>query len=361
MRSLAHHHVIISDEEYELPYSKGLMASAIMATGLAPARAFHVAEVIEDQLAGSGLPHVSRAELNGLALDVLRAEVGDRWAESFANWQRALRLDVPLVILLGGATGVGKSTIATMLASRLGVTRVIPTDAIREVMRSMVTAELFPTLHTSSYDTGRLVRTPLPRSADPVVIGFREQTAAVSVGVEALIQRAVEEGTDLIVEGAHLVPGFVDLTRFEGGAVVVPMVVTVDDEEAHRSHILKRASEARNRPSERYLDLFGNIRKMQRYIKSLALQHGVAIVPSYNLDATLSHVIELVVSQAIEAAPGQPAAGSPRGAARKPGPAAVAPARTKTPRRADGPVPASRAGLGPRRRKGALTMPGGDQ
>ena len=296
-------HVVVSDNEYQLPYSKGLTASAIMATGLSPARAFVVAEVIEDRLEESGEPSITRDELNKLTLDVLRAEVGDRYAQSFAKWQMVQRLDIPLVILLGGATGVGKSTIATMLASRLGITRVIPTDAVREVMRSMFTAELFPTLHTSSFDAARLVRNPLPRNADPVVIGFREQTSAVSVGIDALIQRAIDEGTDLILEGAHLVPGFLDYSRFKGKAVVVPLVVTVDEADVHRSHFLQRAREARNRPSERYLDLFDNIRKMQRYVKSLALQHGVAIVPSYNLDATLSHIIDLVVGQAFEAVP----------------------------------------------------------
>jgi 2-phosphoglycerate kinase len=300
-------HVVVSDNENQLPYSKGLMASAIMATGLAPARAFVVAEVIEERLEESGAPSITRQQLNDLALDVLRAEVGDRYAQSFAKWQMVQRLDIPLVILLGGATGVGKSTIATMLASRLGITRVIPTDAVREVMRSMFTAELFPTLHTSSFDAARLVRNPLPRNADPVVIGFREQTSAVSVGIDALIQRAIDEGTDLILEGAHLVPGFLDYSRFKGKAVVVPLVVTVDEADLHRSHFLQRAREARNRPSERYLDLFDNIRKMQRYVKSLALQHGVAIVPSYNLDATLSQIIDLVVGQAFEAVPGDAA------------------------------------------------------
>jgi 2-phosphoglycerate kinase len=348
MSSLAHHHVIISDEEYQLPYSKGLMASAIMATGLAPARAFHVAEVIEDRLVQTGLPQVCRKDLDDLALEVLRAEVGNRWAESYANWQRVMSLDVPLVILLGGATGVGKSTIATMLASRLGITRVIPTDAIREVMRSMLSAEMFPTLHTSSYDTAGLVRGPLPRSADPVIVGFSEQTAALSVGVEALIQRAVAEGTDLILEGAHLVPGFVDLARFEGSAVVVPMVVTVDDEEAHRSHILKRASEAGSRPAERYLELFQNIRKMQRYLKSMALQYGVAIVPSYNLDATLSQVIELVVSSAIGAVPAPADVAVPGEApSRAPQRAAVAAARPAARTTSGGArSPARRAGRG---------------
>jgi hypothetical protein len=35
----------------------------------------------------------------------------------------------------------------------------------------------------------------------------------------------------------------------------------------------------------------------------LALQHNVAVVQSYNLDATLSQVIDLVVSQAFKAVP----------------------------------------------------------
>lgn len=295
-------HVVVTNQEYELPYSKGLMASEIMATGLAPARAFHVAEVIEERLHASGRLTISRDELHALALDVLRDQVGAKYAEPFAKWLQVLRLDKPLVILLGGATGVGKSTIATMLASRLGITRVVPTDAIREVMRSMLTADLFPTLHTSLFEVGKLVRSPLPFSADPSIIGFREQTAAVTVGIEALVERAVDEGTDLIVEGAHVVPGFLKLDRFAGKAVAVQLVVTVDEEETHRSHFLRRARESRNRPPDRYLENFDNIRKLQRYVRSLALQHGVPTVPSYGLDATLSQVIELVVGQAIEAA-----------------------------------------------------------
>ena len=129
-------HVVITDQEYELPYSKGLMASSIMATGLAPARAFHVAEVIEQRLHALQAPSITRDQLNALAREVLGDEVGIRYAESFAKWQMVNRLELPLVVLLGGATGVGKSTIATMLASRLGITRVIPTDAIREVLRA---------------------------------------------------------------------------------------------------------------------------------------------------------------------------------------------------------------------------------
>ena len=77
---------------------------------------------------------------------------GDRYAKNYLRWREVESLDVPLVILIGGATGVGKSTIATQLAARMGIVRVVATDAIREVMRSMFSPELMPTLHMSSFE-----------------------------------------------------------------------------------------------------------------------------------------------------------------------------------------------------------------
>ena len=102
-----------------------------------------------------------------------------------------------------------------------------------------------------------------------------------------------------------MVPGFLKLERFAGKAVAVQLVVTVDEEEIHRSHFLRRSRETRNRPPDRYLDNFDKIRKLQRYVRSLALQHGVPTIPSYSLDATLSQVIDLVVGQAFEAVPAE--------------------------------------------------------
>lgn len=303
MTATGHRHVHSGAHEHGMPYSKGLTAARIMATGLAPARAFQVAETVEQRLRSSGRPLVTGPELNTLVLDVLTEEVGAPYDDSYAKWLVVSQLDRPLVILVGGATGVGKSTVATMLANRLGITRVIPTDAVREVMRSMFSREIMPTIHTSSFDAARLLRHPLPRRADPVLIGFGEQASAVGVGVEALIARAVDERTDLVLEGAHLVPGFIDLSRFAGPAVVVHAVITVDDEDAHRRHFRVRSHDVRNRPAERYLDYFANIRKQQEYVKALALEHDVPIIPSTTLDVTLARTIEVVFNRAMAAVP----------------------------------------------------------
>ena len=42
----------------------------------------------------------------------------------------------PRLLVISGATGVGKSTTATQLAADLKFSRLISTDAIREIMRA---------------------------------------------------------------------------------------------------------------------------------------------------------------------------------------------------------------------------------
>ncbi len=164
---------IVVHAGHGLPYSKGLMAQAISATGLAQERAFELARKIEQRLDANGGGEIDIAALQTLAEEVLLAEEGEATARRYRNWRRLDHLDRPLVMLLGGTTGVGKSTIATHLAHRLGIVRVVATDgSIREVMRSMLSPELMPTLHVSSFQTDTVFREPTRRS-DARFSGFR--------------------------------------------------------------------------------------------------------------------------------------------------------------------------------------------
>jgi 2-phosphoglycerate kinase len=300
-------HILISDREPGLPYSKGLMASRVMVTGLSPFRAYQVAERIEEVLRARGAESVTWPDLNAIAVRVLGEMAGDRYAKNFLRWQEVQALDIPLVLLIGGATGVGKSTIATQIAARLGIVRLVATDAIREVMRGLFSEELMPTLYVSSFNADEALREPPPRAADKVIVGFREQTAAVAVGIQALIRRAAEEGTSAIIEGAHVVPGFVDLEPWQDRVVAVPVIISVDDEDLHRGHFVVRERETPARPLDRYQKGFANIRKVQKYIRSQALSHGVPVIPNYSLDQAIGAVIDLVVQRMTdrhEAAPG---------------------------------------------------------
>jgi 2-phosphoglycerate kinase len=292
--------IVIRDEKHGLPYSKGLMASSIMATGLPPSQAYHVATQIEDRLVASKRQAVSMQDLRRVALETITASVGEEYAVKFQQWQALSKLDKPLVILIGGTTGVGKSTIASEMGHRLGITRIISTDAIREVMRAVFSQELMPALYDSSFNAWRTLRVPLPESSDPIIIGFREQASVISVGIKALIERAIKEGTNQIIEGVHIVPGFVDLASFAEQAFIIPMIITVDDEDLHRSHFYIRELETEGfRPFERYRANFDNIRKVGDYIEDLAADHKIPAISSHNLDLTVSVVLEAIIGQVI--------------------------------------------------------------
>jgi 2-phosphoglycerate kinase len=311
-------HIVITDREPGLPFSKGLMASQVMVTGLSPYRAYQVAEAIEDRLRAQGLASVTSDELSDLALTVIDEIAGERYAKNFVRWREVERLDVPLVILIGGTTGVGKSTIATQLAARLGIVRVVATDAIREVMRSMLSSELLPTLHTSSFHADRALREPPGTSSDALLLGFREQTASVAVGINALVERAATEGTSIVIEGAHIVPGFVDLESHRDRILAVPFILGVEDEGRHLSHFATRENAVASRPAKRYAAGFENIRRLQRYVKSQALSHGVPVLPNYSFDQAIAAVMDLVMEHTTQRAreinatpltePGPPAA-----------------------------------------------------
>ena len=111
--------------------------------------------------------------------------------------------DRPLVILIGGATGTGKSTVATEVAYTLGITRLTSTDSIRQTLRAFFSYEFMPAIHHSSFSAGEAI----PDADDPLVAGFLEQSRTVLVGVQASIDRALQEGWSIILRGRPPRPG----------------------------------------------------------------------------------------------------------------------------------------------------------
>lgn len=292
----SHPPIWISDKRHGLPFSKGLLARSFTATGLPPGRAYAAAQAIQDGLREKGESQITVGKLRKLSRETLREMAGDEYAERYERLQELGKIDKPLIVLIGGTTGVGKSTIATEVAHRLGITRFVSTDSIREVMRGIFSQDLLPAIYESSFDAWRALRVPVPDGADPVIVGFREQTAAVSTGVERLIRRSIHEGVSMVIEGVHLVPGYLDPKSFED-AWVVPIIITVDDEESHRSHFyIREVQTDGTRPFERYRGNFDNIRLLGHYIDDLAAEHSIPVIHSHQLDRTVADTLEHVVN-----------------------------------------------------------------
>jgi 2-phosphoglycerate kinase len=286
--------------EHGLPYSKGMMARALMAVGVAPQRAYELAVRIEHDLAARGADVAELERIDELAAEILGQEEGGGAVRQLRRFRELRDLDLPLVILIGGATGTGKSTIATELAYRLGITRVTSTDFIRQTMRAFFSREFMPTIHFSSFEAGHGLPAEEQETGDPVLLGFLEQTRNVLVGVHASIDRALEEGWSMVLEGVHLVPGM--LPAAIPGAVVVSCVLESADEDRHASHFSVRniASDER-RPMTKYLEHLTDIRRIQRYIVGRARKAGVPVIENVDVERTLGDVMELVVCAAEQA------------------------------------------------------------
>ena len=274
---------IVVHKGHGLPYSKGLTAQALSATGLSPERSFELARIVERRLDELRAGEIDTARLGDLTEQVLLVEEGEAAVRRYRNWRRLDRLERPLVVFLGGTTGVGKSTLATMLASRLGITRVIATDVIRQVLRAFFTHEAMPSVHHSAFDAGGIE-------------GYQAQAERVATGIAAIIERAAAEGKPLVVEGVHVVPGTLEAVAGDR-CVPVEALLVVEDEELHRGHFSHRPGK---RPPERYLARFEDIRVLQAHLASRARAEGVRVVDNVNVDETLALLMDLVLDAVSE-------------------------------------------------------------
>jgi 2-phosphoglycerate kinase len=278
-----------------LPYSKGLMARALIAAGVSAERAYRLARRIEVDLAERDARTVELERLEELAVEVLGDESGTAAVSKLRRFAELQALDLPIVLLIGGATGTGKSTVATEAAHRLGITRVTSTDFIRQTIRAFFSEDFMPSVHHSSFEAGASVADA--ETGDPTLLGFLDQTRNVLVGVEAAIERAIREGWSLVLEGIHLVPGMVP-AHIEG-ALLVHVVLRIPSEDVHRTHFhIRDATSGGVRPMDRYIEHMSDIRRIQDYIVGRAKKAGTPVIDNANPDQATSDVMELVLSSA---------------------------------------------------------------
>jgi 2-phosphoglycerate kinase len=279
----------------ELPYSKGLMARALIAVGVPADRAYTLAQRIELDLAERGEPSIDVERLLVLAREVVGDAEGERAVNRLRRLSDLQALDVPIIVLIGGSTGTGKSTVAAEVAHRLGITRVASTDFIRQTMRAFFSPEFMPTIHFSSFEAGQALDEEV--TGDPMVLGFVDQCRHVCVGVEAALRRALTEGWSMVLEGVHLVPGM--LPAELEGALLVHVVIEIGDEEVHRMHFqIRDMTTGGIRAMDKYLDHIDDIRRVQTYITSRARRENVPVVENANVERTIDQVIELVMQSA---------------------------------------------------------------
>jgi 2-phosphoglycerate kinase len=282
--------ILVTRGRSGVPFSKGILSQSLQASGIEPNISYSLAMTIEKTLLRRKGHEVNSDELRDLTVNTLRRTYGPSYANRYLLWRRLKQPIDPLIILIGGTAGTGKSTLAVELAHRLGITRVISTDSVREVMRIMFSPELMPTIHKSSFDAWKAYDLPEGVRDDQVIAAFMEQAMRVSVGIYALMERALNEKMSSIIDGVHIVPGFIK-RDYAKNALVCKMVITTGDKSIHRERFVIRGQQASTRRADKYLNNFDSIRKIQDFIVYHADKNNVPVFDNVDFDQTVAAIL----------------------------------------------------------------------
>ena len=284
------------------PFSRLEYQHCLENIGLTSEEAMDVVATVYKHLVDRRIEILSSRRLGELTYRYLRqsSELGPAVAHRWLVWRDFVNSGRPLIYLIGGTAGCGKSTIATMLANRLDIVRSQSTDMLREVMRIMMPEQLMPVLHTSSFTAW----TALPGQPEAInhevsetllVNGYRSQADLLAVAIEAVVQRALRERVSLIMEGVHIHPAMVEKLEINADAVVMPIMLGVLKRKQLQRRIRGRGTDVPQRRADRYLKHFDEIWRLQSYLLSEADRADIPIVVNSDRDKVFREIMRITI------------------------------------------------------------------
>lgn len=286
--------IVQSEDGQKVPFSRAHHQRGLESCGLSYAEAAGITQALYAHLIDKRRTAIKSMHLDGLTHACLRQQLGTAVAYRYLVWKDFVHSGRPLVLLIGGTAGSGKSTIATAIAHRLNIVRTQSTDMLREVMRVMIPERLLPVLHRSSFDAWRAL--PSTEDADAQLAdGYHAQAELLSVACEAVVNRALRERVSLILEGVHIQPSLVDRVPQNTDALVIPIMLGVLDREQLRNRIRGRGSEVPGRRSTRYLESFEQIWRLQSMLLSEADRSNISIIENDDKEKVFHEVMRTVI------------------------------------------------------------------
>ena len=280
-------------------FSRAIFRYRLEICGITHSAAEALAHSLHERLVREYSTGIEREILHQLACQMVLAEAGAHFAKNLEAWHRLTRENKTLLILIGGAPGVGKSTMAAHLATRLNITRTQSTDMLREVLRTLRSPEKNPELHYSSFEAWRALDDSPDRGDMPTRIeeGYNRQADEVELAAQALLERSQHEQFSMIIEGVHIRPSMIQRLALDPDVIVVPILLTVSRKKTLKRFFKGRSLVTSRRGSQHYLDNFDAIWHLQSALTVDAKTSGVAaIVNDEEKESTSVRVFSLIAS-----------------------------------------------------------------
>jgi 2-phosphoglycerate kinase len=293
---------VTRDDGHAELFSRGIFVKRLLNAGIPAGTCNTITRQVHSMLIREKMRKISAEQLITYTYETVRKVAGQKSADCYLIWCDFNRSHLPLLILIGGIPGSGKSTVATELANQMSIIRTQSTDMLREVMRALIPKRLSPSLHGSSFNAGKALHTQAfykANKSDALVSGFKMQSDMVSVACEAVLNRAINERVSMILEGVHLGPSLYSKLR-KKDAIAVPIMLSVLDQKRLKRNFKGRSKDSEKRAAKRYLDNFDLIWQLQAAVLSDADAADIEIVDNVDIDETISDICR-TVTETLEA------------------------------------------------------------
>ena len=200
--------------------------------------------------------------------------------------------EAPLIILLGGAPGTGKTTIANLLLAELGLSHHLSTGFIRASVAHLLPEADARIMQHHTYDAYQALKgADSATSSDDdnglLLEGAIRQSMLLKPAIESCINRAVREGIGMVLEGSHFLPGVLEPGTLDASLLCV---LDVPDRETLKLRVLS-PNHSRRRLSDAQL---GRLVRLQEGILDLAQVHGEPVVINEDLSVAVKQIRTLL-------------------------------------------------------------------
>ncbi|MEM0156408.1 MAG: AAA family ATPase [Thermoplasmataceae archaeon] len=191
----------------------------------------------------------------------------------------------PIIVLIGGIPGVGKTSIAGEIAREFGIDIVLSGDYLREFIRPFGDFEKFKVMEKSIYEAWQYFGEKNPEN---IVSGFLAQSGVMNSGLNAIIHRALANGENLIIEVLHFVPSQLGTELLKQ---IVPMYLYIEDIFLHAQRLRDRVNFTHaNSPGDRLADQLETYRYMMRYSIEESQKYGIRVFENSDYNMTVKNV-----------------------------------------------------------------------
>ncbi|MEN8204955.1 MAG: ATP cone domain-containing protein [Pseudomonadota bacterium] len=302
--------IIVHAPTRSVPFSVGILAHSLETCAITPEMAMQGARKVLANLRKTGHREIDHKALRRVIHRCLHEHCSPEAADRYLSWRRFENSGMALIILIGGITGSGKSTVSSELAYRLDISRHQSTDMMREIIRSYLSPQMVPTLKYSSFEAWR----GLPGNADgsgsategQVIAGFLSQFSAMKLALESTIDRAIEERQHLILEGVHVVPTELGLQARQDEAVVIPIKLACMKKELLRKQLERHGRKKNKQLAAHYLENLDDIWNLQSWLLDEADKAEITIIENWYIEDTVRAALDLVIGELMKRFPPEP-------------------------------------------------------